>query len=212
MDMVRCMLKSKNLSKLFWVEAVACAVYVLNSCSSKSVHDKTPQEVWTDQKPKVEHFRVFGCITYAHVPNAMIKKLDDRVEKCIFIGYSNMTKSYKLFNPKSGKVIINCDSTFDEKGIWDWSDKGKKHMSVELNDEEQVKDQKVQKINELILPVTSPTQEKSSSHPQHQRVLSTCLHDYVLSDNNVPDEEIMNYVLFVGCDPVNFEEAPHDER
>ena len=44
MDMVRCMLRFKQLPKEFWVEAVATAVYILNKCSTKSVCDKTPKE------------------------------------------------------------------------------------------------------------------------------------------------------------------------
>jgi len=48
----------------------------------------TPEEKFTSKKPNVSHLRVFGCITYVDVPNKKRLKLDPKVEKCIFIGYS----------------------------------------------------------------------------------------------------------------------------
>jgi hypothetical protein len=48
----------------------------------------TPKEKFTGKKPDVSHLKVFGCIAYVHVPNQKKSKLDPKVEKCIFIGYS----------------------------------------------------------------------------------------------------------------------------
>jgi hypothetical protein len=39
------MLKSKNMSKEFWAEAVRCAVYLQNRCPTTSLENITPQEV-----------------------------------------------------------------------------------------------------------------------------------------------------------------------
>ena len=94
--MTRTMLKEKCLTKNFWAEAVACTAYLLNRCPSKSVKNMTPQEAWSDYKPSVSHIRIFGCIAYAQVPETKRKKLDDRGEKCIFTGYSEELKAYKL--------------------------------------------------------------------------------------------------------------------
>ena len=65
MDMVRCMLKFKQLPKEFWAEAVATAVYILNRCPTRNVRDKTSEEAWSGRKPSICHFRNFGCIAYA---------------------------------------------------------------------------------------------------------------------------------------------------
>lgn len=72
---------------------------------------------------KFEHMRVFGCIVYAHVPDHICKKFCDKAKKYIFIGYNNVTKEYKLYNPKKDKVIISCDVILDEQSSWDWSSK-----------------------------------------------------------------------------------------
>jgi len=59
----------------------------------------TSEKAWSRRRPNIEHFKIFGCITYAHVPDAMRKKLDDKGEKCVFLGVSETSKAYKLFNP-----------------------------------------------------------------------------------------------------------------
>jgi hypothetical protein len=72
------MLKEKGLPKQFWAEAVACLVYLLNQCPTKSVKNMTPQEAWSGYKLSVAHLRIFGCVAYAQVPEAKRRKLDDR--------------------------------------------------------------------------------------------------------------------------------------
>ncbi|GKA50384.1 retrovirus-related pol polyprotein from transposon TNT 1-94, partial [Tanacetum coccineum] len=121
LNMVRSMLKSKKMPKEFWVEAVDCAVYLLNRCPSKSLDNNTPQEAWNGLKPTVSHLRVFGSIAYVHVPSQKRSKLDDRSEKHVFVGYDKQSKGYKLYNPVTRKVVVSRDVEFEEEGSWDWS-------------------------------------------------------------------------------------------
>ena len=53
----------------------------------------TPQEAWSGKKPAVDHFRIFGCIAYAHVPDEKRKKLEDKILKCVFLGVSETSKA-----------------------------------------------------------------------------------------------------------------------
>ena len=66
----------------------------------------------------VSHLRVFGCVAYAHVPKEQRGKLDDKSEKCIFTGYSEQSKAYKLYNPITKKTIISRDVVFKEQESW----------------------------------------------------------------------------------------------
>lgn len=63
--------------------------------------------------------RIFGCVAYPLVPSKLRRKLDDKSEKCIFVGYSEQSKSYKLYNPISKKVIVSRDVKFKEEEAWD---------------------------------------------------------------------------------------------
>ena len=115
LDMTRTMLKEKCLPKNLWAEVVACTTYLLTRCPLKSVKNMTPQEAWNGYKPSVSHLRIFGCFAYAQVPETKRKKLDDRGEKCIFIGYSEESKAYKLYNPLTYKVVVSRDVIFSEE-------------------------------------------------------------------------------------------------
>jgi len=68
------------------------------------VHGMTPEEKFTGKKPNVSLLKVFGCITYVHVPEENRSKLDPKVEKCIFIGYFFKQKGYRCFNPSTRKL------------------------------------------------------------------------------------------------------------
>ena len=59
--------------------------------------------------------KVFGCVAYAHIPDQLRKKLDNKGEKCIFIGYSEESKAYKLYNPSTKKFIMSRDVHFIEE-------------------------------------------------------------------------------------------------
>jgi len=74
----------------------------------------TPEEKFTCNKPYVSHLKMFGCIAYVHVPNEKRSKLDPKVEKCIFIGYSLEQKGYRCFNLSTRKLQVNRDVVFDE--------------------------------------------------------------------------------------------------
>jgi hypothetical protein len=122
MNMARTLLKEKSLSNRFWVEAVACSVYLLNRSPTTSLKMKVPQEAWSGAKLNVAHLRTFRCIAYAHIPSELRKKLDDKSEKCIFTGYSETSKAYRLYNPISKKLILSRDIRFMENQFWNDSE------------------------------------------------------------------------------------------
>ena len=96
MNMTRSMLKARHLSNEYWAEAVACAIYVINRSPTKSVMNRVPEEEWSGMFCSVSHFRVFGCVAYAHVPKQIRGKLDDKSEKCIFTGYNDQSNSLQI--------------------------------------------------------------------------------------------------------------------
>jgi hypothetical protein len=112
------MLNEKNLPNYFWAEAVANAVYIMNQTPTTSIHGMTPEEKFTSKKLDVSHLVMFGCIAYVHVPNEKRSKLDPKVEKCIFIGYSLEQKGYRCFNPSTRKLQVSRNVVFDEMVSW----------------------------------------------------------------------------------------------
>lgn len=68
---------------------------------------------WTSSHPQLNGLKAFGCTTYAHVKQG---KLDARALKCIFLGYPDEVKGYKIWciEPGSQNIIVNRDVTFKE--------------------------------------------------------------------------------------------------
>ncbi|BBH09623.1 ADP glucose pyrophosphorylase large subunit 1 [Prunus dulcis] len=221
MELARSMLKAKAMPNRFWAEAVACAVYLLNHASSNSVEGKTPQEAWSGLKPCISHLRIFGSIAYSHIPDETRRKLDDKSEKCILVGYSEKAKAYKLFNPLTNKIIVSRDVKFNEEDAWNWSEaKNQSPILLDIGLENP----------DLTPPTTSSSQESSSqglsstsssdsseeeeisrgqrrSTRAHQPSTRYPSSDYVLITNGGT-----NFALFVDADPIMFEEASKDEK
>jgi hypothetical protein len=107
MERERSMLSGVGVGQEFWEEGVDNACYLVNRSPSLALDDMTPHEVWTGNKPSMTHFSFFGCDAYVHIPKENRIKLDKIVEKCIFFGYKDGLKGYKLWNPKNKKVVHN---------------------------------------------------------------------------------------------------------
>ena len=117
------MLSGAGLGQEFWAEAVSTTCYLVNRSPSSALDDTTPHEVWFGKKPSLQHLRVFGCDAYVHVPKENRSKLDKKenrskmdknAEKCIFIGYKDGVKGYKLWNPETKKTVYSWDAVFRE--------------------------------------------------------------------------------------------------
>ena len=76
--------------------------------------EKTLHEAWASKNPSLEHFIVFGCDDHVHVPKENRSTLDNKDEKCIFIGLKDGLKGYKLWNVQNKKVLYNWDIVFRE--------------------------------------------------------------------------------------------------
>ena len=113
-ESVHAMLADVKLPLTFWEETLSTAVYLRNRSPTTAVDDSTPYEALTGVKPNVKHLRVFGCTTYAHVPNDEQSKLNSKARKSILMGYRTDTKGYRLYDPKRGKVFYSRDVQFNE--------------------------------------------------------------------------------------------------
>lgn len=92
--------------------ATNTAVNVLNRTGTSTVVGKTPYELWHNKEVKIDHLRIFGSEVFIHIPREKRKKLDPKASKCIFVGYDNHSKGYRVWNPKSSKIEISRDVIF----------------------------------------------------------------------------------------------------
>ena len=70
------------------------------------------------KKPEVRHLRIFGCPVYIHILKEKRTKLDPSGRKGIFVGYSEISKAYRICFPRFKKINISRDITFNEDSAY----------------------------------------------------------------------------------------------
>ena len=78
---------------------------------------KIPEEVWTNHSCDYSNMEIFGCEAYALTPKNQRSKLDPRSKKCIFVGYDDVTKGYRLWDPTAHKIVISKHVNFYESSL-----------------------------------------------------------------------------------------------
>lgn len=144
---------------------VNTAVYVLNRCPTKAMKDMTPIEAWSGHKPTVNHFRVFGCLCYIHVPEQKRHKLEEKSEKGIFLGYSSQSKGFQIFNLETQQLVTSKDVQFDKHSTWKWEEEHEPDLTVHVPVIEQVEERL-----ETLAPNDQPSSPDTS--PRRFRALS----------------------------------------
>ncbi len=115
-EMARCMLAESKLPQCLWTEAVNTATYLRNRSPTKLLK-KTPYECWFNKKPNVLHLKVFGCdVVYLDKKPGKSKFLP-KGKKCSFVGYSEHSKAYRLYNKIDKSITISRDVIFFEKSF-----------------------------------------------------------------------------------------------
>ena len=194
-----CMLRVQNLNLELWAEVVVNAVYTSNRCLTSAVPNMTPDQAWSGRQPCIAHMRTFGCIVFAKVPNSRRTKLEAKATKCLFLGYCEGTKTYRLMSVETKKIIRSRDVTFCEESSNDVDlhdgpsgrsqdevvivDKSSKSPIVDVSDEDEGEDDDhldVDAANELL---KSKKVTEKGQQPQPGMVTE----DQIASDRHYPD-------------------------
>jgi hypothetical protein len=172
------MLSNAGLSRDFWAEAIKTACYLINRSPSTAIDCKTPYEVWSGTPADYSFLKTFGCPGYCHVNDG---KLEPRSKKCIFLGYADGVKGYRLWclDPKSPKFIVSREVVFDEFTMLHH-----KKESVIFTGNEQGSSKEVELQMEVSQRVRDSTQD------QHV----TNVHGSSSEDNNPQEEQETNIV------------------
>lgn len=126
----RAMRAGAKLPRYLWVEIYRCAVYLYNRTPKYIYNWRTPYDrlhtyiahrdgiVVEDRKPYQAHLRVYGCKAFAMTPDALAgnnkrQRLNPRAWIGYLVGYQ-ATNIYRVWNPKTGRVISTRDVIFNE--------------------------------------------------------------------------------------------------
>ena len=110
------MLSGAGLSQYYWEESINITCYIVNMSSMSDLFDKTPYEGWASKRNSLAHLRVFGGDAFVHIPKERRHKFHNKLEKCIFIGYKDVVKGYKMWNLATFTEVYTRDVIFREVG------------------------------------------------------------------------------------------------
>jgi hypothetical protein len=94
-EMVCCMIHARSLAPTYWAKAINCVAHIHNRFLHKALKGITPFESWCGKKPVVQHFKVFGSLTWPHIPSKIRKALEPQIQNCIFVCYPMVSKDIR---------------------------------------------------------------------------------------------------------------------
>ncbi|MBW0543277.1 hypothetical protein O181_082992, partial [Austropuccinia psidii MF-1] len=106
-DMGRTILHESGLPKEFWGFAFMWAAHLQNLLLNSRTGNRTPTELFLNQKPCYDQIRLFGETAYIHIPREKRQKLDNRV--VMFLGNS---KGWLFYVPQTKTFLTSAWATF----------------------------------------------------------------------------------------------------
>ncbi|KAK1677131.1 hypothetical protein QYE76_037979 [Lolium multiflorum] len=113
-EMTRTMLSEFKSPHNFWGEAIYTVVHYSNRLFLRPLHNKTPNELLTGNKPNVMYIRVFGCKCLVKDNRGKVGKFETRTIEGTFVGYAENSHAYRYYKKSTGTIEVSCDVVFLE--------------------------------------------------------------------------------------------------
>jgi hypothetical protein len=110
----RSMLHDHSFPLYLWAEGCATVVYLQNKSPHRILGKMTLEEAFNGRRLNVKHIRIFGCLTFSHVPSERRTKLDTIAQQGILVGYLEVSKAYRIYIPPLRRVVVTRDVRFEE--------------------------------------------------------------------------------------------------
>ncbi|GMF52294.1 unnamed protein product [Phytophthora fragariaefolia] len=104
--------------------------------------------MWTNSlggKLDIRNLRVFGARGFGYIDKTKRKKLDAKAYECIFLGYADAAKAYRVWNVDGGNLVTSRSVRFDESDATRYiqvmaGNKNKRHSGVDtfVDDDDQL--------------------------------------------------------------------------
>ena len=113
-EAARTMLIFSSTPLFLWADAVATACFTQNRSLVHPRFNKTPYELVNNRKPDISYLHVFGALCYPTNDREDLGKLKAKGDIGIFIGYSENSRAFRVYNRRTKKILETMNVKFDE--------------------------------------------------------------------------------------------------
>ena len=110
--MVRCMLANSGFPSSMWGELFMVVAYLKNRTPHKAPKMETRFKMLHGEEADLSHLRIIGARAFVHIKDS--RTLDAAAWEGKVCGYSEESKSYRVWNPKTHRVVESRNVTFIE--------------------------------------------------------------------------------------------------
>ena len=113
-EAARTMIADSKLPVTFWAEAVNTACYIQNRVLVVKSKNKTPYELFRGRPPLLDFLKPFGC--HVTILNTIdhLGKFEEKADEGFFVGYSMVSKAFRVYNLRTRKIEENLHVQFLE--------------------------------------------------------------------------------------------------
>ncbi|KAE8982274.1 hypothetical protein PR003_g24742 [Phytophthora rubi] len=110
-EMARSMMHYMALELEGWGEAVNAVNTINRVPNTARPH---PFEVFFGKRPDLSHLQGFSSREFVHVMKSKRSKWDPKAHRSIFLGYSNTSKAYRVWDLETERVLTSRNVLLDE--------------------------------------------------------------------------------------------------
>jgi hypothetical protein len=113
-EAARTMLIFSSAPLFLWADAVATTCFTQNRSLVHPRFNKTPYELVNNRKPGISYLHMFGALCYPTNDREDLGKLKAKGDIGIFIGYSENSRAFRVYNRRTKRIMETMNVKFDE--------------------------------------------------------------------------------------------------
>lgn len=113
-DMARTMLHESDLPRKFWSYAYSTAAYMHNRIPNSRTGNKCPIQIFYGTDPDPNSIYPFGAKAIVHIPKDRRKKLDERAQEGLMLGYPEAGVGWLFWLPRERRMVHSASVKFPD--------------------------------------------------------------------------------------------------
>ncbi|GKA43805.1 retrovirus-related pol polyprotein from transposon TNT 1-94 [Tanacetum coccineum] len=186
-EAARTMLSVSGFLKQYWTEVVATACYTQNRSTIVKRHLKTPYEIFCKRILNINFLHVFVCSVYIHNHKDHIGKFDEKADDGYLLGYSLVSKAFRVLNTRRQQTEETYHITFDESpDAIKFSKPSVNNINIAENERYQLDE---------YLKVSSDQNGQTDQNDQYVQNVEILNDDHSKHSNHTNDEQVIDNLL-----------------